>query len=122
MTLRLQEGHKEDTGKLGWHLVPGDAVEEIVRVLDFGAGKYAPRNWEMGMAWSRPFAALMRHMWAWWRGQENDPETGLSHLAHAGCCILFLIAYSKRKAGTDDRPNTQQAATGPLTPPPPYVK
>jgi hypothetical protein len=98
------EGKKFDTDKLPWHLLPGDAVEEIVKVLQFGAGKYSERNWEKGMAWNRPFAALMRHMWAWWRREERDPETGLSHLAHAGCCLLFLLAYEKRSTGEDNRP------------------
>jgi hypothetical protein len=97
------EGRKDDGGKLPWHLLPSDAVEEILKVLAFGAAKYEPRNWEKGMAWSRPFAALMRHMWAWWRGEKADPETGLSHLAHAGCCLLFLLAYEQRKIGKDDR-------------------
>lgn len=62
------------------------------------------RNWERGMAWSRPFSALMRHMWAWWRGEDFDPETGYSHLAHAACCILFLMTYRGRETGVDDRP------------------
>lgn len=62
------------------------------------------RNWELGMNWSRVFGALMRHMWAWWGGEKVDPETGKSHLWHAGCCIAFLIAYEERKVGNDDRP------------------
>lgn len=104
------EGRKDDAGKLGYHLWPFDASDEIVRVLDFGANKYAARNWERGMAWSRPFAALMRHMGAWWMGQDKDPETGLSHLAHAGCCLLFLLAYEQRGVGTDDRPRKAEEA------------
>lgn len=103
-------GRKDDQGKLPYHLLPSDAVEEILRVLDFGAKKYAPRNWENGMAWSRPFSALMRHMWAWWRGEKADPETGISHLAHAGCCILFLLSYEIRKGGEDDRPSAEHDA------------
>lgn len=111
------EGRKDDTGKLPWDLLPGDALEEIVKVLDFGARKYDRRNWESGMAWSRPFAALMRHMWAWWGGQDKDPETGISHLAHAGACILFLLSYEKRRIGVDDRarisrPDTHDAGDG----------
>ncbi len=111
------EGRKDDTGKLPWDLLPGDALEEIVKVLDFGARKYAPRNWERGMAWSRPFAALMRHMWAWWGGQDKDPETGISHLAHAGCCLFFLLGYEKRRIGVDDRarisrPDANDAGNG----------
>lgn len=97
------EGRKDDANKLPWELLPPDAVEEILKVLAFGAAKYDRRNWEKGMAWSRPFAALMRHMWAWQQGEDKDPETGISHLAHAGCCILFLLAYEKRGIGSDNR-------------------
>ncbi|MFC4623983.1 dATP/dGTP diphosphohydrolase domain-containing protein [Daeguia caeni] len=45
------------------------------------------------MSWERVFAALMRYMWAWWRGDSYDLETGQSHLWHAACCIASLIAY-----------------------------
>jgi len=100
-------GTKHDGGKLPWHLLPPDVIEEVLKVLDFGAKKYAPRNWEKGMAWSRPFSALMRHMWAWWRGEDRDAETGLSHLAHAACCIIFLLGYELRKIGKDDRPHKE---------------
>lgn len=100
------EGKKLDDGKLPWHLLPGDSIEQIVEILDFGAKKYAPRNWEKGMSYSRLFSAMMRHMWAWWGGETLDKETGKSHLAHAGCCVLFLLAFEKRKTGTDDRPGT----------------
>jgi hypothetical protein len=105
----MSEGNKFDTDKLPWHLLPPDAVEQIVAVLEFGAKKYGDRNWEEGMAWSRPFSALMRHMWAWWGGEHRDPETGLSHLAHAGCCILFLLAYERRNIGVDNRPGNTDA-------------
>lgn len=101
------EGKKADDGKLPFDLLPHDAITEIVKVLQFGAIKYEARNWEKGMHWSRPYAALMRHMYAWWRGQENDPETGLSHLAHAGCCLLFLLSFVLRQHGTDDRANME---------------
>lgn len=101
------EGRKFDQGKLPYHLLPPDAIEEILKVLDYGQQKYSARNWEKGMLWSRPFAALMRHMWAWWQGEDKDAETGCSHLAHAGCCILFLLAYEKRQAGWDDRPHKE---------------
>lgn len=100
------KGHKDDAGKLPWHLFAWDAAREIVKVLDFGQKKYAARNWERGMDWDRPFAALMRHMTAWWEGERNDPETGLPHLAHAGCCIMFLLAYEIRGIGQDTRPVT----------------
>ncbi len=97
------EGRKFDDGKDPWHLLPTDAVRGIVRVLAFGASKYGDRNWERGMAWSRCYAAALRHLTAWWEGEDKDPETGYSHLWHAGCCVLFLIAFEARGAGRDDR-------------------
>ena len=97
-------GYKDDWGKDPWSLAPFDAFSAIVKVLGFGAGKYTPRNWEHGMAWSRPFDALMRHLTAWWGGEDKDAETGMSHLWHAGCCVCFLIAYERRGVGEDDRP------------------
>lgn len=85
-------------------LVPPEVLFALGEVLTFGAAKYSERNWEKGMAWGRPFAALMRHMWAWWMGEKFDPETGFSHLHHALCCLAFLVAYEKRGIGADDRP------------------
>lgn len=102
----MSEGRKDDHGKDPWHLAPWDAFRAIVAVLRFGAAKYAPRNWENGMAWSRPFSAMQRHLTSWWEGEKADPETGMSHLWHAGCCAVFLIAFEMRGVGTDDRPST----------------
>ena len=104
----IAEGQKFDSNKLRYELLPPELLEEVARVLTFGAHKYSARNWELGMAWSRPFAALMRHMWAWWRGEDKDPETGYSHLSHAACCIAFLVSYEARNVGTDDRPKEKQ--------------
>lgn len=97
------EAWKKDAGKPRYDLLPPELLEATATILTFGAEKYSERNWEQGMSWSRPFAALMRHMWAWWRGEKADPETGYSHLHHAACCIAFLIAYESRQIGTDDR-------------------
>jgi len=97
-------GVKYDTGKARYDLLPPEGAEAVAAILEFGARKYAARNWEQGMAWSRPFSATMRHLWAWWRGQSVDPDSGYSHLWHAACNIFFLIAYEARGKGTDDRP------------------
>lgn len=98
------EGVKFDEGKVRMDLLPPELLESTAKVLTFGADKYGDRNWELGMAWSRPFGALMRHMWDWWKGEEADPETGYSPLEHAACCIAFLISYEQRGIGEDDRP------------------
>ena len=99
----MPEGHKDDGAKPRYDLIPPELLEGVAHVLSYGSIKYAPRNWELGMDWGRPFAALMRHMWAWWRGEEVDAETGFSHLWHAGCCIAFLMAYEQRRIGKDSR-------------------
>lgn len=97
-------GVKHDDGKLPHHLLPLDVIEELSGVLQFGASKYSERNWELGMKWSRVFSAALRHLFAWWMKRGVDPETGRSHLAHALCCISFLLAYELREVGEDDRP------------------
>lgn len=87
------EGRKDDTGKVLLDLFPIACLEEIGRVLTFGAQKYAPYNWAKGIVYSRLFAACLRHIFAFWRGEKLDPETNIHHLAHAICCLLFLLYY-----------------------------
>ena len=101
------EGVKHDQGKLPWELLPWDAVRVVVEVLLFGKKKYAARNWESGISYSRLYAAAIRHLTAWFQeGEDVDPETGISHLAHASCCILFLLAFVVRgMEDWDDRPS-----------------
>ena len=94
------EGFKADSGKPEWNLLPLAEVEDVVRVLTVGARKYAPDNWQkVPQARARYFAAAMRHLVAWWRGERDDPETGLPHLAHAGCCVLFLAWFDRNGGG-----------------------
>lgn len=107
------EGLKFDSEKTRLELLPPELLFAVGDILTFGAKKYADRNWELGMKWSRVFGALNRHLWSWWGGKlpttksflfgELDMETGRSHLWHAGCCIAFLITYEERKIGEDDR-------------------
>lgn len=98
-------GRKDDSGKPRLDLIAPELLLGMGQVLDAGASEYGERNWERGMAWSRAYAALGRHMAAWWMGQDTDPKTGLSHLHHAACNIMFLVAYQHRASGTDDRPS-----------------
>lgn len=106
-TLESSGGTKFDAGKLRLELLPAESLEEIAKVLAFGAIKYSDHNWRNGMKWSRLLGALLRHTFAFMRGEDKDPETGLSHLAHAGCCILFLLSYEKFKPELDDRFKTE---------------
>jgi hypothetical protein len=87
----VTEGKKYDSGKPRWSLLPKGAVASIVDVLEFGAKKYAENNWQLVPdGKTRYYDAAMRHLEAWHNGELNDPETGLPHLAHAGCCLMFL--------------------------------
>lgn len=86
------DGRKDDAGKLDWTLMPWAGLSEILRVLEFGAKKYDRDNWrKVPDAKRRYMSAALRHLIAHARGEALDPESGLSHLAHAGCCILFLL-------------------------------
>jgi hypothetical protein len=89
-------GMKHDSGKLDYTLVPWDGLEDVVKVLEFGANKYSRDNWrKVENAEARYMAAAFRHLVAHNFGEVNDPESGLPHLAHAGCCILFMLATAK---------------------------
>jgi hypothetical protein len=94
---------KFDTNKLPLHLLSTEAMNQTAAVLAFGAEKYAAHNWRAGFAWSRPLAAAMRHITAFNDGEDCDPESGLSHLAHAACCIMFLLEFEKTHQHLDDR-------------------
>lgn len=103
---RVEEGAtKHDQDKLPVHLLPFNSLAAISQVLALGAKKYSARNWEKGMSWHRLFRAANWHLWCWFMRAGPDRETGKSHLWHAGCCILFLIAHELREIGEDDRPS-----------------
>lgn len=102
-------GRKHDNDKPRFDLLPPGALEEIAKVFSEGAKKYDDRNWECGIKYGRVFGAAQRHLWKWMGGQDNDPEWGLSHLAHAAAGILFLLHYQSRgkefQDSWDDRPD-----------------
>lgn len=84
-------GLKYDDGKLRYDLIPVNALEQVARVLRFGAKKYGDNNWRITKPETRYTAAAMRHGEAYRKGETNDPESGIHHLAHRICCDLFLL-------------------------------
>lgn len=109
---KAEGGSKFDGDKLRMDLIPAEAIYAIARVLTYGAKKYGDRNWEEGLSWSRPYAALLRHAIAWFHGEETDPESGLSHLDHVAANAAFLSHYTAKAVGTDDRPYGSEEGTG----------
>lgn len=95
-------GLRYDDGKIRMELLPFDALRSVAEVLTVGAKKYAPRNWERGMLWSKCVGCLMRHLVSRMMGERLDKESGLPHLAHVAVNALFLLTYELRGAGTDD--------------------
>jgi hypothetical protein len=89
-----KKGRKFDAGKLDYTLLPWDALEEVVKVLAYGLKKYERDNWKhVPDAMQRYEAAGFRHRVARLQGEANDPETGISHLAHEVCCLLFQLWF-----------------------------
>lgn len=86
-------GQKNDAGKPPLALLPWEALIDVAKVLDAGAAKYGRENWRKGIGYHRLLDAQMRHLAAFTMGEDFDPETGLSHLAHAACCNLFLLTF-----------------------------
>ena len=85
-------------------LLPVEALWEIAEHFGRGAEKYADRNWERGYKWSLSYAALMRHLTAWWGGEEFDEETGSHHLAAVGFHAMVLLTFIHTHPEGDDRP------------------
>jgi Domain of unknown function (DUF5664) len=94
---------KYDGDKPPMHLLSNEALVQIAKVMQFGAQKYAAHNWRKGFDWSRSLAAALRHINAFNDGEDTDPESGLSHMAHAACNLMFLIEFEKTHKHLDDR-------------------
>ena len=94
---------KYDSGKPRYDLIPTEVLDAYATILAFGAKKYSDRNWQRGFTYGRVFGALMRHMWAWWKCEDNDPESGFSHLWHAIFNVAALIYFESKGVGQDDR-------------------
>jgi|TARA_R110000744_G_C19165459_1_gene541008 hypothetical protein len=101
----MKEPVKHDQDKPRIDLIPPQAIIDIAEVLTYGAEKYEAHNWRDndGLAYSRLYAAAQRHMLAFWGGQTADEDSGFPHLAHAACCIIFLMSYEAENNGDDDR-------------------
>ena len=82
---------RHNTGKPDYSLIPMAALAEVAKVLEYGASKYERGNWLKPTSWEVSFACLQRHMSAWQAGEDNDDESGRSHIAHAACNLIQML-------------------------------
>lgn len=94
-TKEVKVGVKLDSGKPPLSRIPKALLDEVAKVLEFGANKYAWDNWRNGLSYHRVASAAMRHLTAFINCETMDSESSLSHLSHAACCIAFLLEYEK---------------------------
>jgi hypothetical protein len=90
-------------------LIPVGPLKMLAEHFGKGALKYESRNWERGYDWSLSFAALMRHAWAFWGGEDLDPETGTPHVIAVAWHAMALAEYMSKHPEFDDRPTTKAA-------------
>jgi len=96
-------GVKDNVNKPRLDLIPTLPLFRAGEVLSFGARKYKPHNWRLGLSWLETYGSLQRHLMAWLDGEDIDRESGYHHLAHAVCQMLFLAEFVFRGTGEDDR-------------------
>lgn len=96
-------GLRFDGGKIRHDLLEPFAINELAKVFTAGANKYSDNNWLKGMPWSKMLGCLKRHINAFERGEDFDPETGLLHMAHAAWNAMGIVSFYKHHPELDDR-------------------
>lgn len=94
--MKKEKSLRFNEGKPKWSYVHFASLIPMVRVLMFGAEKYAPMNWQKGLDLREILESQQRHLAALMDGEENDPESGLSHMGHIQCNAMFYN-YHKMK-------------------------
>ena len=102
-------GGRFNKGKIRHDLIAPWSLEQLAKVYTYGTIKYDDDNWWKGLKWkAEVFGCITRHIWKWFRGEQNDDESGLHHLAHAVWNCFALMEYERNQIGIDDRcPYTQ---------------
>ena len=84
---------KFDQGKPPMHLIPPKVLSDAAYVFGFGAQKYGENNWRRDLdkiEYTRHYASIMRHLQAWFSGEDFDQESGLPHLDHLLTQVMIL--------------------------------
>ena len=97
----MEKSQRFNEGKPKWSYVHFKSLEPMVRVLEYGAQKYAPDNWKIGLDLDEILESLSRHLFALMDGEEFDKESGLPHIGHLMCNSMFYN-YHKNKIDNQD--------------------
>ena len=101
-------GTKFDSDKPDLSLIPYAFLVEVAKALMYGEKKYGRYNFEKGFPVHRLLSAALRHVWAYINGEDNDPESGLSHIAHAGASLAMLVRCLELGTATDTRSKSRR--------------
>lgn len=111
---RVAQGARYNTGKMRPDLIPPQVLIELAEHYAYGANKYNPNNWMKGFPYSETYASLTRHLFAWWAGERNDPESGRHHLVAViwnAVTLLYFELFPAKYATFDDRPFAKKYET-----------
>lgn len=90
-----------------WSVFPRWVSLLVGRVMETGASKYGRFNYrETPIAVSTYEDAMERHAQLWFDGEDNDPESGVSHLAHVIACATLLLDAQATGKLVDNRQKT----------------
>ena len=85
---------------------PTESIRLLGQVHSMGAAKYGAFNWrEKTVSSTVYYDAAMRHLMAYFDGQDIDEESGLPHLAHVMACCSILLDASNGDTLNDNRPD-----------------
>ena len=97
---KTQYGEK----KLKMSSTPVMPLQEMGKVFELGAKKYGRYNWRLhAVSATVYYDAALRHLMAWFEGEDTDPESGVSHLAHVMACMAILMDAQKNGKLKDNR-------------------
>lgn len=105
-----QEGssaQRYNSGKLRWDLIDWESVEEMVRVLEKGAERYAPDNWKKGLHREEMLESIQRHLVALFKKEEIDSDPGFltHHMGNIMCGAMFYLYHYRNKSFSKERNN-----------------
>jgi hypothetical protein len=101
----MSQAARKNSDKLRWDLLDYHSIEELLRVLEFGAEKYAPNNWKKGLHREELLESAMRHLVLMFQGKEVDSDSARPHAAHVMCNMMFYLYMLRYNKFAKDRVN-----------------